>query len=144
MSQQVLGRNSHKKRLPEKDQQGAHGQGRHRHHDSLRRGYSPALQAGQHHSHEQQVEKTQVLPDGFQSGVQAEDDDGAGQGHRQRRQLPGAPTDYQHRQGRQDADHQVDQGINLGPQEPYKEGDQAEEPNDETPAHGLPLTPALT
>jgi hypothetical protein len=39
---------------------------------------------------------------------------------------------------------QVDQGINLGPQEPYKEGDQAEEPNDETPAHGLPLTPALT
>ena len=144
MSQQVLGRNSHKNRLPEKDQQGAHGQGRHRHHDSLRRRYSPALQAGQHHSHEQQIEKTQVLPDGFQSGVQAEDDGGAGQGHRQSRQLPGAPTDYQHRQGRQDADHQVDQGINLGPQEPYKEGAQAEEPNDETPAHGLPLTPALT
>ena len=78
------------------------------------------------------------------AGCREKMSDGAGQSQRHRRQLPGAPTDYQHRQGRQDAGHQVDQGINLGPQEPYQEGDQAEEPNDETPAHGLPLTPALT
>ena len=84
------------------------------------------------------------MPDGFQNGVQAEDDGGGGQGHRQGRQLPGAPAGHQHRQGRQDTHQQVGQGIYLGPQEPYQEGAQAEEPDDVTPAHGLPLTPALT
>ena len=78
------------------------------------------------------------------NGVQTEDRGDGGQGQRPRRQLPEAPAGDQHRQGRQDADQQVGQGINLSPQEPYEEGAQAEEPNDETPAHGLPLTPALT
>ena len=92
---------------------------------------APVLHEAEQEAHEQQAEKTQVLPEGLQARFQRQDKGDSGQGQQQGSPIPQVRAGQQDRQGRQDSGQQINQGVKLRPGEDQQQEAKAGQPDAE-------------